>query len=156
MLFPLTGFVCKTVHVTADFLLSITHTIVVSVQRSSSSSGCLGKTALFYCGTPCVIHSHPISKAIYTLLWTCVLTITRLCKSCNILRILITVKRQFSVENVQCLSYICLKYRLLVLVRTASSILTCTHNLCFRVKVRKNVYPCKPQLYYTKVGCEGV
>ena len=54
-----------------------------------------------------------------------------------------------------CLSYICLEYRLWVLVRTASSIQTCTHNLCFRAKVRKNVYPCKLQLYYTKVGCEG-
>ena len=26
-----------------------------------------------------------------------------------------------------------------------------THNLCFRV----NVYPCKPQFYYIKVGCKG-
>ena len=31
-----------------------------------------------------------------------------------------------------------------------------THNLCFRAKMRKNVYPCKPQFYYTKVGCKGV
>ena len=29
-----------------------------------------------------------------------------------------------------------------------------THNLCFRT--RKNVYPCAPQFYYTKVGCKGV
>ena len=32
-----------------------------------------------------------------------------------------------------------------------------THNLCFRAKIRKNVYPCTPnlKLYYTKVGCKG-
>ena len=29
-------------------------------------------------------------------------------------------------------------------------------NLCFRAKIRKNVYPCKPQFYYIKVGCKGV
>ena len=28
--------------------------------------------------------------------------------------------------------------------------------LCFRAKIRKNVYPCKPQFYYIKVGCKGV
>ena len=31
-----------------------------------------------------------------------------------------------------------------------------THNLGFRAKIRKNVYPCTPQFYYTKVGCKGV
>ena len=31
-----------------------------------------------------------------------------------------------------------------------------THNLCFRAKIRKNVYPCTPQFSYTKVGCKGV
>ena len=31
-----------------------------------------------------------------------------------------------------------------------------THNLCFRAKLRKNVYPCKSQFYYIKVGCKGV
>ena len=31
-----------------------------------------------------------------------------------------------------------------------------THNLCFRAKIRKNVYPCTTQFYYTKVGCKGV
>ena len=35
-------------------------------------------------------------------------------------------------------------------------VLTSTHNLCFRAKIRKNVYPCKPQFYYIKVGCKGV
>ena len=32
-------------------------------------------------------------------------------------------------------------------------VLTSTHNLCFG---EKNVYPCKPQFYYIKVGCKGV
>ena len=31
-----------------------------------------------------------------------------------------------------------------------------THNLCFRAKIRKNVYHCTLQFYYTKVGCKGV
>ena len=31
-----------------------------------------------------------------------------------------------------------------------------THNLYFRAKIRINVYPCKPQFYYIKVGCKGV
>ena len=36
------------------------------------------------------------------------------------------------------------------------AVLTSTHNLCFKVKIRKNVYPCKPQVYYIKVGCKGL
>ena len=36
------------------------------------------------------------------------------------------------------------------------AVLTSTHNLCFRAKIRKNVYPCKPQFYDIKVGCKGV
>ena len=35
-------------------------------------------------------------------------------------------------------------------------VLTSTHNLCFGAKIRKKVYPCKPQFYYIKVGCKGV
>ena len=35
-------------------------------------------------------------------------------------------------------------------------VLTSTDNLCFRVKKGKNVYPCKPEVYYIKVGCKGV
>ena len=31
-----------------------------------------------------------------------------------------------------------------------------THNLCFRAKIRKKVYPCTPQFHYIKVGCKGV
>ena len=30
-----------------------------------------------------------------------------------------------------------------------------THNLCFEAKIRKNVYPCKPQFYYIKLGLRG-
>ena len=37
----------------------------------------------------------------------------------------------------------------------SQAVLMRTHNLCFRAKIRKNVYPCKPQFYYIKVGCEG-
>ena len=36
------------------------------------------------------------------------------------------------------------------------AVLTSTHNLCFRAKIRKNVYPCTPQFHYIKVGCRGV
>ena len=38
-------------------------------------------------------------------------------------------------------------------------VLTSTHNLCFRAKIRKimlTVNSCKPQFYYMKVGCNGV
>ena len=31
-----------------------------------------------------------------------------------------------------------------------------THHLCFRAKIRKNVFPCIPQIHYIKVGCKGV
>ena len=34
------------------------------------------------------------------------------------------------------------------------AVLTSTHNLYFRIKIRKNVYPCKSQFYYIKVGCK--
>ena len=30
------------------------------------------------------------------------------------------------------------------------------HNLCFEQKLKNNVYPCKPQFYYIKVGFKGV
>ena len=36
------------------------------------------------------------------------------------------------------------------------AVLTSTHNVCFRAKIRKNVYPCTPHFYYTKVGFKGV
>ena len=40
--------------------------------------------------------------------------------------------------------------------RIIEAVLTSTHDLCFGAKVRKNVYPCKSQFYYIKVGCKGV
>ena len=36
--------------------------------------------------------------------------------------------------------------------RISEAVLTSTHNLCFRAKIRKNKYP----FYYVKVGCKGV
>ena len=48
-----------------------------------------------------------------------------------------------------------LKHRSWVHVRT-TSVLTSTHGLCFRAKIRKNEYPCKSHFYYIKVGCKGV
>ena len=36
------------------------------------------------------------------------------------------------------------------------AVLTSTQNLCFGAKIINNVYPCKPQFYYVKVGCKGV
>ena len=32
----------------------------------------------------------------------------------------------------------------------SEAVLTSTHNLCFRAKIRKYVNPCKPQFYYTQ------
>ena len=40
--------------------------------------------------------------------------------------------------------------------RLNEAFFTCTHNLCFGAKIRKNVYPCKPQFFYIKVGCKSV
>ena len=31
-----------------------------------------------------------------------------------------------------------------------------THNLCFRAKIKKTVYPCNPQFHYIKVRYKGV
>ena len=45
---------------------------------------------------------------------------------------------------------------LFLLKTLIEAVLTSTHNLCFRAEIRKNVYPCKPQFYYIKVGCKGV
>ena len=36
------------------------------------------------------------------------------------------------------------------------AVLSSTHNLCFRAIIRKDVYPCKPHFWYTKVGCKRV
>ena len=42
-----------------------------------------------------------------------------------------------------------------LIVGTREMVLTSTHNLCFRAKVRRNVYPCKPHFYSIKAGCKG-
>ena len=66
--------------------------------------------------------------------------ITQTCP-CDILQYFTSVKmiifRYFS--------YFCSKHRLWV---HSEAVLISTHNLCFRAKIRENVYPCKPQLYY--------
>ena len=46
-------------------------------------------------------------------------------------------------------SYFCSKHRLWV------HVITSTHNLCFRAKIRNNVDPCRPQFYYIKGGVRG-
>ena len=35
------------------------------------------------------------------------------------------------------------------------AVLTSTHNLCFRAKIRNNEYPGKPQFSNIEVGCKG-
>ena len=35
--------------------------------------------------------------------------------------------------------------------RLIEAVLTSVRNPCFRAKIRRNVYPCKPQFYYIKV-----
>ena len=44
----------------------------------------------------------------------------------------------------------------LIVVTYYEAVLMSTHNGCFGSKVRKKVYPCKPQFWYIKVGYEGV
>ena len=43
----------------------------------------------------------------------------------------------------------------LFLLKTLIAVLASTSNLCFRAKIKKNVYPCNPQFFYIKVGCKG-
>ena len=66
----------------------------------------------------------------------------------NILKISPPKTENFQIKNWY-FSYSCSKHRLWVLVST--------HNLCFWTEIRKIMYtPCKPQLYYIKVGFKGV
>ena len=61
------------------------------------------------------------------------------------------------IKNSDILSYFCSKHRLWVLVRTASSwrfLRIPTIYVLIRNK-KNNVYPCKPQFYYIKVGFKG-
>ena len=45
---------------------------------------------------------------------------------------------------------------LIVGTHLIEAVLMSTHNLCFRAKIRNNVYPCKRQFFYIKLGCKGV
>ena len=47
-------------------------------------------------------------------------------------------------DNFQIVFLFLLQHRLWV---NSEVVLISTHNLCFRAKIRENVYPCKPQLY---------
>ena len=69
------------------------------------------------------------------------------CKNDNFKMIFLEIILLIFAQNIDC-GY--------TLNRLNEAVLTSTHNLCFRAKVRKNVYPCKPQFYYIKVGCQGV
>ena len=40
--------------------------------------------------------------------------------------------------------------------RLEEAVLTGTYNLCFLAKEENNVYPCKPQFYYIKMGFKAV
>ena len=63
----------------------------------------------------------------------------------------------FSCKKCDIFSYLLLNIYIVVHVRTASeAVKTSTHNLGFRAKIRDDVYPCKPQFYYIRMGCEGV
>ena len=51
-------------------------------------------------------------------------------------------------------SYFCSKHRLWVHVRT-EAVLTCTHNVCFRSKIRKIGLPMQTRFSIIKVGFTG-
>ena len=67
-------------------------------------------------------------------------------------------KRKFSDKKFCYFSYFCSKHRLWVLVRTASSSGSNEYpqSMFFSRNKKNNVYPCKPQFYYIKVGFKGV
>ena len=69
-----------------------------------------------------------------------VITITRLC---SILPFFIDVKSTIFRLNILIFSYFCPKHRSWVHVRTAS-LLTSTHDLCFRATMRKMYSPVNP------------
>ena len=58
----------------------------------------------------------------------------------------------FQRKNSDIFSYFLLKTKIV----GTEAVLTSTHNLCFRAKIRKNVYPFKRQFYCIKVECKGV
>ena len=76
----------------------------------------------------------------------------------NILKILLSKNENFADNNSDNFSCFCSKHRLWVLVRIASVsrfLQVLTIYVLSRNK-KNNVYPCKPQFYYIKVGFKGV
>ena len=71
----------------------------------------------------------------------------------NILKTLLPKMKIFRYKNSDIFHISAQKHRLWVL---GEAVLTSTHNLCFLSRNKKNnVYPCKPQFYYIKVGFKG-
>ena len=62
-----------------------------------------------------------------------------------------TKKMKLSDKKFWYFSYFCSKHRL-----WDEAVLTSTHNLCLSRNKKNNVYPCKPQFYYIKVGFKRV
>ena len=77
-------------------------------------------------------------------------TITKT-RPCNVLQFFTAVKNDnFQMKNFDVFFFFAQN------IDCGYTVLTSTHNLCFRAKIReKNEYPCKPQFYYIKVGCKG-
>ena len=87
--------------------------------------------------------------------WAQFITKTRLF---NYIGKFITKKWKFSDKKFWYFSYICSKHRLWVLVepprRGGSN--EYLQSMVFSRNKKNNVYPCKPQFYYIKVGFKGV
>ena len=64
----------------------------------------------------------------------------------------------FQITNSDIFSYFCSKYRLSVLVRTASPrrFQHIPESMFLNRNKKNNVYPCKPQFYHIKVGLRGL
>ena len=66
-----------------------------------------------------------------------------------------TKNENFQIKKTDIFSYFCSKHRLWVLVRTASARRSNEYPQSTFLS-RNNVYPCKPQFFYIKVGFKGV
>ena len=66
-------------------------------------------------------------------------------------------KKKKKEEDIYIYSYFCSKHRLWVLIRTASTSDSNEYpqSMFFSRNKKNNVYPCKPQFYYKKVGFKG-
>ena len=74
---------------------------------------------------------------------------------CNIQRFFSEEKNETFIGKF--LIYFCSKHRLWVLLdRLGVAVLTSAYNLYFGAKIRKIVYPSKPQIFCIKVGFKGV